>query len=204
MSKHFSIVLILPAPPQKFSEQKSLPSLLTRQPRLTFALSSDDTKSMLDRHTLPTQYLTTLSQAISRSPALTEVRIPLYASPVSAGFPSPAEDVVEMGIDLNKLLIAHPAATFLVRAAGTSMIEAGIFSDDLLVVDRSIQAVPGAIVVAYYADEFLVKRLVKKSDGLYLVAENKNFSFRPVKVTEEIIIWGVVRSVVRVLHQKTG
>lgn len=171
------------------------------QPRLTFALFSDDTKSMLQSRLLPTHYLTTISGAVHSSVASTQVRIPLYSSRVSAGFPSPADDVIEMGIDLNKLLIAHPAATFLVRAAGTSMIEAGIFEDDLLVVDRSIQAFPGAIVVAYYADQFLVKRLVKKSDGLYLVAENKNFPFRPVKVTEDIVIWGVVRSVVRVLHQ---
>jgi len=132
------------------------------------------------------------------------IRLPLFVSQVSAGFPSPAEEAVDAGIDLNRLLIAHLAATFLVRAVGESMIEAGIFSGDLLVVDRSLTAIPGEIVVAYVDDQFLVKRLTKNRDGLYLVAENKQFTFKPIKVTAEVVIWGVVSSVIKMLHQKIG
>jgi DNA polymerase V len=127
-------------------------------------------------------------------------QLPIFSSSISAGFPSPAEDSIELGIDLNKLLIQHPAATFLVRVSGSSMIDVGIFPNDLLVVDRSLQPYPNAVVVAYYNDQFLVKRLTRKSEGLYLVAENKKFPFTPVKVTEEVVIWGVVKSVVRVLE----
>lgn len=157
---------------------------------------------MPETHFLPTRYLDSSCVQPFRIATTTSLQIPLYESKVSAGFPSPAEDIVELGIDLNKLLVKHPAATFLVRASGSSMIEAGIHTGDLLVVDRSLQPYPGAIVVAYYADEFLVKRLIKKTDGLYLVAENKTFNFKPVKITEEIVIWGVVSSVVRVVHSQ--
>lgn len=132
------------------------------------------------------------------------MKIPLYLSSVSAGFPSPAEEAVDVGIDLNKLIITHPAATFLVRATGNSMIDAGIFEGDLLVVDRSLQPQASQVVVAYSEDQFLVKRLMKLQGALYLVAENKNFRFPPLKVTEEVVIWGVVSSVVRLLHTKIG
>lgn len=128
--------------------------------------------------------------------------VPLFSSKVNAGFPSPADDYVEMGIDLNKLLIQHPTATFLVEATGQSMIEAGILENDLLVVDRSLKPQPNDIVIAYYANEFLVKRLVKRGQSLYLDAENRHFAYTPVPVTEEIIIWGVVSGVVRNLCKK--
>lgn len=144
----------------------------------------------------------TVSSALTTQPST--VKIPVFSSRVSAGFPSPAEEAVDVGIDLNKLLIAHPAATFLVRATGESMIEAGIFDDDLLVVDRSLQAQPGDIVIAYCDDQFLVKRLTKLKSGLHLVAENKKFTFRPILVDENVVIWGVVRSVIKLYKQKIG
>lgn len=144
----------------------------------------------------------TVSTTLTMSQAT--VRLPLFSSRVSAGFPSPAEEAVDVGIDLNKLLIAHPAATFLVRATGESMIEAGIFDDDLLVVDRSLQAQPGDIVIAYCDDQFLVKRLTRLKACLHLVAENKKFMFRPVLVNEDVVIWGVVRSVIKLYKQKIG
>jgi DNA polymerase V len=148
---------------------------------------------------IPVQLLESSALLPFTSPSPTLLKLPVFFSTVSAGFPSPAEDTIELGIDLNKLLIQHPAATFLVRVSGTSMIDVGIFPDDLLVVDRSLQPYPNAIVVGYYNDEFLVKRLVKKPEGLYLIAENKKFPFTPVKVTEDVVIWGVVKSVVRML-----
>ncbi len=85
----------------------------------------------------------------------------LMAVSVAAGFPSPAEQYVEAPLDLNELLVRKPAATFFVRAAGDSMVGAGICSGDILVVDRSLEAVDGSIVIAAVDNEFTVKFLRK-------------------------------------------
>ena len=90
------------------------------------------------------------------APAL---EIPLFLSPAACGFPSPAQDYVEQTIDLNQLCIAHPAATYYVRAAGDSMVEHGIHDGDMLVVDRSSKPVHGSVVVAAVDGEFTVKQL---------------------------------------------
>jgi len=74
--------------------------------------------------------------------------LPLYLTPVSAGFPSPAEDYLDRALDLNERLISNPAATFYVRASGDSMRDAGIQSGDILVVDRAVEPRPGKIVIA--------------------------------------------------------
>ncbi len=158
---------------------------------LTFVLYSDDTRTMAH----------IISKLTHDFPLQTT---PLVVSSVSAGFPSPAEEAVDVGIDLNRLLIEHPAATFLVRASGTSMVDAGIFEGDLLIVDRSLQPQPGSVVIAYCDDQFLVKRLTKNRDGLYLVAENKKSLFRPLQVTETVVIWGVVSSVIKPLQHTIG
>jgi DNA polymerase V len=80
-------------------------------------------------------------QIIARSGHWPEVKTPLYLIHVSAGFPSPAQDSVEQRLDLNQLCVKRPAATYFVRVEGDSMIDAGIYPDDLLVVDRSITAI---------------------------------------------------------------
>jgi DNA polymerase V len=129
------------------------------------------------------------------------LQLPFFSSTVAAGFPSPADDYIEIGIDINKLLVANPSATFLVQASGKSMIEAGIFDGDLLVVDRSLSAEPNDIVIAYNHNEFLVKRLVQRGNLLYLAAENRHFAYKPMQVTEQVVIWGVVRAVVRPLRK---
>lgn len=141
-------------------------------------------------------------QPLSISTAQETIRVPFFSSGVSAGFPSPADDYVEMGIDINKLLIQHPSATFVVQASGSSMIEAGILNGDLLVVDRSLDPKQNDVVVAYVNTEFLVKRLVKRGNYFYLMAENRNFAYTPIQVTEEVTIWGVVSAVVRTLTNK--
>ncbi len=87
------------------------------------------------------------------------VAIPLYSDLVQCGFPSPAADYVEQRIDLNELLVSHPSSTYFVKAAGDSMIEAGISDGDLLVVDSSRTAEHGDIVIAAVDGEFTVKRL---------------------------------------------
>jgi DNA polymerase V len=82
------------------------------------------------------------------------------------------------------------------------MVEAGILHGDLLVVDRSLNPKEHDIVVAYYGNEFLVKRLAKRGTNYYLLAENRHFAFTPVQVTEDVTIWGVVSAVVRTLTTK--
>lgn len=122
--------------------------------------------------------------------------IPLYSSTVRAGFPSPADDYIETMLDLNEYLIKHPAATFFVRASGDSMINAGIHSGDILVVDRSLDATNGKIVIAALNGELTVKRLLRQDGQAKLVAENPNFP--PLDITDEydVVIWGVVTSVI--------
>jgi DNA polymerase V len=123
-------------------------------------------------------------------------KLPLYASKVQAGFPSPADDFMEGKLDLNKHLVKHPTATFFVRVSGDSMIDAGIHPDDILVVDRSLEPKHGKIVIAALDGELTVKRLHKTSSKTYLMPENKRYS--PIEVTEEseMSTWGVVTNVI--------
>jgi len=125
--------------------------------------------------------------------------LPLFGSRVSAGFPSPADDYLEDTLDLNSHLIKRPAATFLVRVSGDSMINAGIHPDDILVVDRSIEPTDGRIVIAVLDGELTVKRLSKRNGQVQLLPENPDFT--PITVTEEqdLRIWGVVTNVIHSL-----
>ena len=131
-----------------------------------------------------------------------KVACPLYASSVKAGFPSPAEDYAEQHLDLNTHLIAHPAATFFLRVSGDSMMNAGIFNGDLLIVDRSLEPTPGKIVIAAVNGELTVKRLQKTGKRIFLVAENEAYS--PIKLTDsdQIQLWGVVTHNVHALDVK--
>ena len=120
----------------------------------------------------------------------------LFASKVEAGFPSPAEQYIEKALDLNELLIRHPAATYFVRAAGESMRDAGIFSDDILVVDRSLDAENGDIIIAAVDGEFTVKYLRRHGGNLWLEAANKDYSPIHFSEEQELKIFGVVTSVI--------
>lgn len=122
-------------------------------------------------------------------PILSNLKLPFFSSSVPAGFPSPAEDYVEQKLDLNDF-IQHPSATFFVRASGESMIGAGIYPGDLLVVDRSIEAKNRSIVIAVVDGEMTLKRLIKKQGQCYLRPENPKFPNIPMKEGDEI--WGVV------------
>lgn len=115
---------------------------------------------------------------------------------VAAGFPSPAEQYVERALDLNELLVAKPAATYFVRAAGDSMEGAGIRSGDLLVVDRSLEAEDGAVVVACVDGEFTVKTLRKGRGGVRLEAANP--AYKPIRLggEMELRVFGVVTAVI--------
>ena len=118
--------------------------------------------------------------------------LPLLSFSVSAGFPSPADDYIEERIDLNEYLIENPFSTFFVRVKGDSMINAGIQDQDLIVVDKSLIAKPGDIVIAIVDESFTVKRLEKKDDIFYLKAENHNYPDLHFKNYSNIQIWGVV------------
>jgi DNA polymerase V len=120
----------------------------------------------------------------------------LFASKVEAGFPSPAEQYIEKALDLNELLIRHPAATYFVRAAGESMRNAGIFSGDILVVDRALDAENGDIVIAAVDGEFTVKYLHRNGVSVWLEAANKDYSPIHLSGGQELKIFGVVTSVI--------
>ena len=119
-------------------------------------------------------------------------RIPLLNDSVSAGFPSPADDYKEENIDLNEHLISNPFSTFFLRVKGDSMINAGIKDKDLIIVDKSLIAKPGDIVIAMIDGEFTIKRLSIKNDELYLKAENHNYPDFKFKNHINVQIWGVV------------
>ena len=119
-------------------------------------------------------------------------RIPLLNDSVSAGFPSPADDYTEENIDLNEHLISNPFSTFFLRVKGDSMINAGIKDKDLIIVDKSLIAKPGDIVIAMIDGEFTIKRLSIKNDELYLKAENHNYPDFRFKNNIDVQIWGVV------------
>jgi DNA polymerase V len=123
--------------------------------------------------------------------------LPLYLSKVSAGAPAPAEDDIADKVDIHHYLVKHPAATFLVRANGESMLNAGIHDNDLLVVDRSLAPTNGKIVIAAVDGELTVKRLQKSANGhITLLAENPAYQSIEIQEGSEIHIWGVVTNVI--------
>lgn len=144
--------------------------------------------------------ITLLGNAIE-GPVTAEWRVPLYTERVPAGFPSPAQDYIEQTLDLNELCISHPAATFFVRVEGESMTGAGIFPNDILVVDRSLTARHGDIVIASLEREMTVKQLHLNPPPVQLRACNP--AYPPLVISEGMVleIFGVVTHVVRNLRQ---
>jgi DNA polymerase V len=122
--------------------------------------------------------------------------LPLFASRVPAGFPSPADDYVDQRLDLNEHLIDHPAATFFTRVSGHSMKDAGIHDGDLLIVDRALEPQDGRIVIAAVNGELTVKRLRIRKGRAWLMPENPDYT--PLAITEglDCVIWGVVTQVI--------
>ena len=120
------------------------------------------------------------------------IDIPLFTSRISAGFASPADDHLENRLDLNQLLVPRPSATFMLKVEGDSMIGAGIYDGDLLIVDRSETAVSGSIVIASVHGGLTVKRLKQDATGVWLMPENPDF--KPILVSEssDFLIWGCV------------
>ena len=127
--------------------------------------------------------------------------VPFIDTLLVCGFPSPADDYQSELVDLNRLMLRHPDASFLARAVGESMRGAGIHDGDVLAVDRSMEPRDGDIVVACVEGEFTVKRLRQGIDSVALVAENAAFEPIVVRDQEALRIWGVV---VAVLHPLVG
>ncbi len=120
----------------------------------------------------------------------------LAGEAVVAGFPSPADDYVEARIDLNRELIASPLSTFFMRVCGDAMRGDGIVDGDLLVIDRSLDPRPEQVVVAVHAGRFLVRRLVRRGDRLWLEASDGGSAplLLPAGLEEggDPELWGVV------------
>lgn len=138
--------------------------------------------------------------SISDSPvpvSIAELDLPMIGSSVQCGFPSPAEDFQVSRLDLTSLLIRHPQATFFFRAAGTSMIEAGIDHGDLLAVDRAIKPANRQIVVAIVDGEFTVKYLQIRAGRLRLKAANSTFPDIVPRDGQTIEVWGVVTACIK-------
>ncbi len=130
------------------------------------------------------------------NPAPRHRTVPVFASGVRAGFPSPADDHAESGLDLNEL-VENPAATFCAWAEGDSMIDLGILDGDLMIIDRSLTPRNDDVVVADMNGSFTVKRLLQKSSGNFLMPANADYPPIPIQPGDEVRIWGVV---VRVIH----
>lgn len=123
--------------------------------------------------------------------------LPFVNQGISAGFPSPADDFLDIKIDLNREFIKNPNSTFYARVRGNSMIGAGLRDGDLLIIDRSLEPEHKKIGVCFIDGEFTVKRIKKEKDSIWLMPENKDYP--PIKVdeTNDFVIWGVVTTVIK-------
>jgi DNA polymerase V len=127
----------------------------------------------------------------------TALELPLADGGIRAGFPSPAQDFVDLSIDLNKELIKHPSATFFGRVKGDSMRDAGISDGDLVIIDKSLRPQNGKIAVCYLDGEFTMKTIRMEQGCCWLLPANE--AYQPIRVTEEndFLIWGIVVHVVK-------
>lgn len=142
---------------------------------------------------LPSTSLSNLVQSPIR-PAIGLLPVPmtLLAARLSCGFPSPSADVAESRLDLNTLLVQNTNATFFFRVQGDSMAGIGLVEGSYLVVDRSIPARSGHVVVAIVNAEYTVKRLVRRGDAIELHSENPKYPPIVFAEDDELTVWGVV------------
>lgn len=122
----------------------------------------------------------------------TKLLLPIDAVKVSAGFPSPAADYEESRLDINEYLVRNPISTFFFPVQGDSMVGAEIHDGDILVVDKSVRARHGHIVIAFIDGQRLVKRLHHRADRVALMAENPSYPPLEIKEGMELLVWGVV------------
>ncbi len=125
------------------------------------------------------------------------VDIPVAESTVHAGFPSPADDFLEGSLDLNRLVIKHPEATFFARVEGDSMSGEGIAEGDILVVDKAAEPYDGCLAVAFVDGEFTLKRVRYEADRILLVPSNPKYRTIEISRDEDFSVWGVVRWIIK-------
>jgi DNA polymerase V len=127
----------------------------------------------------------------------TKLELPFFDVGISAGFPSPADDFIELTIDLNKEFIKNRDSTFFAKVKGHSMKDAGINDGDLLIIDKSLEPQNNKIAVCQIDGEFTVKRIKIEENIVWLIAENE--AYKPIKVTPEndFIIWGIVTNSIK-------
>ena len=125
------------------------------------------------------------------------VELPYAEEGIRAGFPSPAQDYLDLSIDLNNELIKHPSTTFYGRVKGDSLIEADIHEGDILIIDKSLEPREGDLAVCCVDGEFTLKYIKIEQDVVWLIPANKDF--QPIKVTagNEFVIWGIVTYVIK-------
>ena len=126
----------------------------------------------------------------------TQLVIPFIEEGIKAGFPSPAQDYADIGIDLNVELIKNKASTFFARVDGNSMTGSFIFDGDIVIVDKSLEVRDGCKVIAFIEGEFVMKT-IRMGDGVhYLVPENDEYPTITVTPEHQFMIWGVVTYVI--------
>ena len=140
---------------------------------------------------------------ISAIDSADDTSLPYVEEGVRAGFPSPAQEHLMTGIDLNKELVRHRETTFYARVKGHSMTDAGIDDGDLVVVDKSLDARTGNYVVACVDGEFTLKefRIDEADHCAWLMPANDEYS--PIKITEEndFMVWGVVTYIIKKVYK---
>ena len=121
-----------------------------------------------------------------------KLHLELYPTSVNAGFPSPAEDHIDIGLDLNEYLVKHESSTFYIYVKGSSMINAGIYDGDLIIVDRSLEPRSNNIVLAVIDGEFTIKKIQKKNNTIYLMPDNKDYNPILINDNMDFQVWGVI------------
>ena len=125
-----------------------------------------------------------LKLTIVDTKAIEGIKIPVLNTSIPAGFPSPAESFLDDKLDLQELLIKNPSSTYCFWVDGNSMIEAGIFDKDLIIVDYSLEPVNGDIVVGVIDGEFTLKQIQVSGKKLFL--KPRNNEFKPIEITESM------------------
>lgn len=138
-----------------------------------------------------------VAEFVALGPTERELALPLFTTKVAAGFPSPADSHVERRMNPSDYLVENDGTTFFVRVKGDSMIDAGIFEGDVLVVDRAPVAQIGDIVLAMLDGEFTVKTLGKSKLGPRLIPANKHFPVIDIQEGQSFEVWGVVTGSMR-------
>lgn len=120
------------------------------------------------------------------------IELPFADGGIFAGFPSPAQDYMDMALDLNEVLIKHPSATFFGRVKGNSLQDAGVDEGDILIIDKSIEPSDGDMAVCFVDGDFTLKFIQHDEKGILLIPANK--AYEPIRVTEDndFLVWGIV------------